>query len=237
MTVSTPQPIDKPDWTSAVPFAGDLLQSELVLLDGVISGGSFVGENSGYTFLCTIGTAGSGWRLILLEGSERDGGSYFTTMETYEGFGECVILDTLPVASPWVSFLVEDDGGGNGTLTLVTSLQTVRGANRHVNGSSCMHEETAAAPKMSTTSIYGGFLSPGLYNYYMYTAAGLAAGQLQFVGLDHLGNPYPFVRQTNPPAFFEAYGQLIVGNFQPVFQVVNVTASDVTFNCDLTGPL
>lgn len=242
MTISTPSPIDKPDWNSPVLNAGEVIAPNGTAATVLTSDslGFYVANGASYTFTADMTDAEGGWEFDLYDGTTQTGPSPWDDLpETYEGFGPCRIYDTLPVIGPWVvpAFANPTSGSNVCGIVIVSSLQTTRGANRHLFGSVCIEETAGAAAATTTTTIYGTFLSPGLYQYSMYTASGLGAGQIQFAGIDKTGSPHVLVRHTNPPAFFEDNGQLIVGNYQPVFQMVNASADPGTFKCFLTGPL
>jgi hypothetical protein len=160
-------------------------------------------------------------------------------IEEYSGVDVCTVLDNLPVLTPFVSFRFQCPHNVPNIefeLFAFTSIASKRQPIHHIDGGKVLQVEAGTALAGKETTVPGVFLAPGLYQWSYYTADPLT-GQLQFVGIDYNSVKYPLTRLTDPPAFTQDFGQLIVSNLQVFFQVENTGLTDITFNCALVGPL
>jgi hypothetical protein len=235
VTISTPQPLDRPDWYNAASYATSISHEQLVSVTGITNFGYFyVGDAPAFGFVAQI--AGGAWQLhidcnngptSLVTGIEGD---------LYTGDTDCTVHDNLPTASAWVS--IEVIGGtfldplttdlwwwASQTAQAGSTLNLDRGLAINVTGGNCPHGEV--------TNFYSSLLLPGIHQYCFDANANLM-GIANLSGKDGTSLAGRMVRIFNPAVDVGYDGQVVVSNIQPVWQIVNSGGADVTVNATLT---
>lgn len=238
MTISNPLPVDKPDFSSPVNIATRLLfQDEGYIVGNTSNGPINVEQNTAITFRAEID--GGAWVLYFYWSLSNAYGVDVLYTTTYEGTAYCVVIDTLPVLAPWFSYEVLDAhtvGGMHLDMNATTSPQSSRGATFSPNHGSVIQEDPGVCPPNVATYFDGGYLSPGLYSYVIYSRFSFA-GFIDVYGLDASGGIHRMVHIYEPGAGVTYAGQFIMMEAQIQVQVNNQTAATQNVSISIMGPL
>ncbi len=239
MTYSTPSAQGTPDFYDSTPHPGVLIDTETIgPTAGSANGAPFyVGNVPSMTIYAAM-TCTEGWSLRVNWSLTDATGAPVTPVENYTGYGDCVVVNTIPVLAPWVFFTVVSADGPNatGVVEVFTAATTVRGSVTRYLNALCLDEVGGSVAGSSSADFYGSYLTPGLYQYYFQPQVAFnGQAYWQAASDGSIGGRLAGVQTLAQYATFA--GQLVVGNMQPSLHIINSAAGVFTFDASLIGPV
>jgi len=238
MTYTTPGPSDVPDYYTVSLQAGTQVDAETIGPTAASAFGVpfYVGNTPSITIYAEISCT-EGWAFRVNWSLLDSSASLLAPEENYTGYGNCVVVNTIPVLGPWC--VLEVFSGDGPVVTAVveatSSLSTARGSVTRYNNALCIDQVTVI-PGLTETTYPGLYLTPGLYQFYFQPQSAFN-GQAYFQASSDgsIGGRLASVQTLAALATFD--GQLVVGNMQPALVVNNLGAGAVSFYASLVGPV
>jgi hypothetical protein len=196
----------------------------------------YVGNTYAMTFYAAI-TCTQGWALRVNWSLVNGTGSLVTPIENYTGFGNCVVVNTIPVLAPWCVFEVfsGDVTPTSAAIEVYTAAANSRGAVTRYLNALCIDQQGVAVAGGTSADFYGTYLTPGQYQYYLQVAdAWTGQAYFQAASDGSIAGRLSGVQNLNINGTFA--GQLIVGNMQPSLHITNTGGGASHFTASLIGP-
>jgi hypothetical protein len=235
VTISTPNPLDRPDWYNAASYATVINYAEIPACVGVGNFGYFyVGDAPAFGFVIEV--TGGAWELSIASNNGAASSFGGVMGGQYIGNTDCTIHDNIPTASAWVN--VEMTGGTflnplDVKLWWWQSQTPEPGATLCLDMGLGINVNAGACPHGAVTNFPSALLLPGVHQYCFDVSADMT-GVANLSGLEGTALNGRMVRIFDPTAATGYDGQVIVSHIQPVWQVNNEGGADVTVNATLT---
>lgn len=236
MTITTPIPQGMPDYYDGiVPVGVVLLNQNLTTTTSAAWPTIPVNQCSAIAIYGNV-NLGTDWSITAAWSTDSAGADVVMGPDEWYGHTAPGVFDTLPVIAPYITFTLNSVFGANVgcTLQVTTTLATARSSSQRFGGGLCI-DEAGLSCGVGTTEIYGGFIAPGTYQYFIQPTAALT-GQAILANTFNGGIAGRVRRVVNPTANQEIQGQAVFGTAQAVISIVNTGAGAVPVNMSLWGP-
>jgi len=235
MTIQTPSPIDRPDWRIASSYATELYfvpsPGPGIALD---LGSFYIADAPAFAFVANV--TGGPWELEFTCNNEPPFGLPGFADPFYQGSTDCLVHDNIPTPAPWITLralALDHTKPIDCTLQWWQSQTQQPGALINFEFGLAIDVTAGACPAGQTTNFASSLLLPGIHQWCFDVNADLdgIANLSGYLGGALKGR---MVRLWKPLADLGNFGQVIVSNVQPVWQVVNSGGALVTCNASLT---
>ena len=238
MTIYTPNAIGAPDFTTAPTISSAALYTEWGYLNAVPSPTTFA-VSPFMSVSIELEMLYGPCQVQFVWSTSTNYLTDYVASETYYTSYICNIIDTVQVLAPYLTMVLTPLGSPTAVpyLFIATgAVQQYKGPSWNDSSSVQVNQVNVNCAAGTTSPFYSSDLSPGQYQFYYSVNVNLT-GRIWILGRKNTAQFGPLTGTGNPTAGTIYSGQVIVGQVQPQYEVINTGASAVLATLSLVGPL
>lgn len=238
MTIYTPNAIGAPDFTTAPTISSAFLYTESGYLDTVPPPTTFA-VSPFMSVSIELLISNEPCQIRFFWSTSTNYGVDYVATETYYTSSTCDVIDTLQVLAPYLTMVLTPLGSPahvTYTFTANGAVQQYKGPSWNSSSNVQVNQVNVNCAAGTTSPFYANNLSPGQYQFYYSVNVNLT-GRIWLLGRQNGAQFGPLTGTGNPTAGTIYSGQVIVGQVQPQYEVINTGASAVLATLSLVGPL